>query len=837
MSLGKSNTIIPALNRRSFLKSATMLTALGVAGNALLSRGAQAQGTTKLMISGAHWGVFRGRVVNGKLEEVIPWELDPHPNPMLEGMMDSIYSPSRIKYPMVRRAWLEQGPGADPDGRGTGDFVRVSWDKALDLVADELTRVRDKYGPDGIFGGSYGWKSVGKFHNCRTLLRRMLKQTGGFVNTTGDYSTGAAQVILPHVVGSLEVYEQGTSWKVIAENTKLMVFWACNPANTNQIGWLLPDHGGFTGLEAIKKAGIKVICIDPLRTETCQFLDGEWLAPRPQTDVAMMLGIAHTLYAENLHDEAFLNKYTTGFDKFLPYLLGQTDGTPKTAEWASKICGINADTIKELARQFAANRTMIAAGWSIQRQHHGEQAHWMLVTLCSMLGQIGLPGGGFGFSYHYCSAGTPTATGPILSGITDGPTPTDAKLPAGCPPGSTESACQPLTGGGTNIPVCRLVEALLHPGKVIQFNGSEITLPDIHMAMWAGGNPFSHQQDRNEMVQAWKKLDTFVVQDFQWTASARHADIVLPVTTPYERNDIEQVGDYSLSYIVQMKKLVEPMYEARNDFDILADISERLGKRYEFTEGLDEMDWIRNFYEAARIEARAKGMEIPVFDAFWNSEEALAFPVENAQKDFIRYAGFREDPLLNALGTPSGKIEIFSHNIEKMGYDDCSPHPTWMEPIERLDGPATRYPLHIASNHPIYRLHSQLCGTKLREKYAVGGREPCWMNPEDASARNLQDGDIARAFNDRGQILVGIRITDEIRPGVIRINEGGWYNPSDPREEKTLCRYGDVNNLTTGVATSRLSQANCGQTAVVEVEKYTGASPSVTVFEEPSHTG
>lgn len=834
MSPNKTNAVSPQINRRSFLKSAAALAIVSASSGSLLIPRAKAQAATKLTMSGSHWGVFRGRVENGRLVEVTPWEKDPHPNIMLEGMMDSIYSPSRIKYPMVRRAWLEHGPGADPDGRGTGDFVRVSWDKALDLVAGEIKRVRETYGPTSLFGGSYGWKSVGKFHNCRTLLRRMLKMTGGFVNALGDYSTGAAQVILPHVVDSLEVYEQCTTWNVVKENTKTIVFWGCNPVNTNQIGWLIPDHGGFVGLEEVKKAGIRVICIDPIQTETCQYLKGEWLAPRPQTDVAMMLSIAHTLYVENLHDEAFLKKYTVGFEPFLDYLTGKTDNTPKTAEWAEKICEIDAKTIKQLARDFAHNRTMIAAGWSIQRQHHGEQAHWMLVTLCSMLGQIGLPGGGFGFSYHYCSGGSPTATSPILGGITDGPAATVEELPAGCTPGSTESACQPKANA---IPVCRMVEALLNPGKTIKYNGSDIVLPDLRMAYWAGGNPFAHQQDRNEMIKAWKKLDTFVVQDFQWTASARHADIVLPVTTPYERNDIEQLGDYALSHIVPMKKLVEPMYESRSDYDVLSDISERLGKRDEYTEGLTEMDWIRSFYEAARIESRAKGMEMPIFDVFWESEEALGFPVQEPQKQFVRYSDFREDPLLNALGTPSGKIEIYSINIEKMQYDDCPPHPTWMEPIERLGGPTTKYPLHIASNHPIYRLHSQLCGTKLREKYAIGDREPCWINPKDAKARGLKEGDIARAFNDRGQILVGIKITDVIRPGVIRINEGGWYDPLNPREAKTLCRYGDVNNLTTGIATSKLAQANCGQTAMVEIEKFKGTIPSVNIFNEPHKAG
>jgi trimethylamine-N-oxide reductase (cytochrome c) len=154
--------------------------------------------------------------------------------------------------------------------------------------------------------------------------------------------------------------------------------------------------------------------------------------------------------------------------------------------------------------------------------------------------------------------------------------------------------------------------------------------------------------------------------------------------------------------------------------------------------------------------------------------------------------------------------------------------------VERLDGPTTKYPLHIASNHPIYRLHSQLCGTSLRETYAVSGREPCWMNPKDAAARGLKDGDVARAFNDRGQILVGIKVTNEIRASVIRISEGGWYDPVNPREPGTLCRYGDVNVLTVSDATSKLAQATSAQTAMVEVEKYNAPIPAVEVFNEPA---
>lgn len=815
------NPKMSALSRRRFLQTVAATGCLGLAAGPLFPRAAGAQ-TTKGVISGSHWGVFRAEVRDGRAVAFTPWEGDPTPSKQLPGVLDSIYSPTRIKYPMVRRAWLEQGPGADPDGRGSGDFVRVSWEKALDLVAAELVRVREQHEATAIFGGSYGWKSPGKLHNCRTLLRRMLKLNGGFTTSSGDYSTGAAQVILPHVVGSIEVYEQCTSWQNVAEHTELMVFWGANPLNTSQISWQVADHGAFPGIDGLKQAKTKVICIDPIRTETCAALDGEWLAPRPQTDVALMLGIAHTLQAEGLHDQAFLDKYTSGFELFLPYLTGESDGVPKSADWASAICGLSAETIRDLARRFAGNRTMLALGYSTQRQHHGEQAPWMLVTLAAMLGQIGLPGGGYGLSYHYASGGAPTHAAPVLPAITDSPGQ------------SAAGGAGWLTGSGdASIPVSRLVETLLNPGAEMDFNGSKITLPLIKLAYWAGGNPFSHHQDRNEMLRAWRNLETFIVHDFQWTASARHADIVLPATTSYERNDIEQVGDYAMSHIVAMKQIIEPQHEARSDYDIFAGIAERWGRRYDFTEGKTEMEWIRGFYEAAKIESRARGMEMPVFDVFWDSNEPLAFPLSDAERNFVRHAAFRADPLLNALGTPSGRIEIFSRNVEKMGYDDCPPHPTWMEPVERLGGPTTRYPLHVASNHPIHRLHSQLCGTELRKLYEVAGREPCWMNPEDAAARGLQDGDVVRVFNDRGQILAGVVVTDVIRPGVIRISEGGWFDPADAREAGSLCKYGDVNTLTTGIATSRLSQGNCGQTAMAEVERFEGAPPAVTVFAEP----
>jgi trimethylamine-N-oxide reductase (cytochrome c) len=561
-------------------------------------------------------------------------------------------------------------------------------------------------------------------------------------------------------------------------------------------------------MKALKDKGTKVICIDPVRTDTADYFGAEWIAPRPQTDVAMMLGMAYTLYDEKLHDEDFLNNYTSGFDKFLPYLLGDTDGTPKTAEWAADICDLPAEMIKDLARRFAKNRTMISAGWSLQRQQYGEQRHWMLLTLCSMLGQIGLPGGGFGLAYHN-GAGTPSADAAIIGGMSEGG---QSKI---------------------SIPLARFVDAVMEPGKEYKFNGTTGTYPEFKLVYWVGGNPFAHHQDRNRLVEAWKKLDTFIVHDFQWTATARFADIVLPATSPYERNDIENMGLYSNNAVLAMKKVIEPVFESRNDYDIFAGIAEKLGKGKEFTEGKSEMDWLKSIYEVALPQAKAKNIDMPDFDTFWNGDGVFEFPIRSG-KDFVRYAKFREDPLLEPLGTPSGLIEIYSKNIEKMGYDDCGPHPMWFEPAERLGGPTTKYKMHVTSSHPKSRLHSQLCGTSLRETYAIAGREPCWINTQDAADRGIADGDVVRVFNDRGQLLAGAKVTDAMRPGVIRVNEGGWYNPLEPGKVGSLCKYGDVNNVTMDIGSSKLAQATSAHSAVGEVEKYTGPEVEVDVFVAPS---
>ncbi|MGG8204427.1 trimethylamine-N-oxide reductase TorA [Klebsiella aerogenes] len=817
------------LTRRRFLAGASALMAAPLLAG-LWPRSALAEAISQAMpqfialrqaesgiLTGAHWGAFEAIVRDGKMVDVRPIKDDPYPNELITMAPYQVHAENRIKYPMVRKSWLEGGAkNSKPELRGRDEWVRVSWDKALHLVAGEISRLQKEHGPSSIYAGSYGWKSVGMFHNPRTLLQRMMNLAGGFVGYSGDYSTGAAQVIMPHVVGSVEVYEQQTAWPNVIDNSELVVMIGCNPMITLKNSWNLPDHVGQTGFEALKKKGTRMICIDPVRSDSARELGAEWIAPRSYTDCALMAGVAHTLLSENLHNPDFLKTYTVGFDKFEAYLNGKEDGVVKDANWAADISGVDAETIKQLARDMAKHRTMIMGGWGIQRQHHGEQAHWMMVTLAAMLGQIGLPGGGFGFSYHYSSGGSPTARGGILAGISAG------------------SPTSPAAKDITPFPVARIADVLANPGKTIDYNGTKVTYPDIKMVYVAGGNTFHQHQDTNNLVKAWQHPETVVVNEPYWTATAKHADIVLPVTTTYERNDMDMGGDYSQLYVFPLRQCVPPQNEAKNDFDVFAGISEILGVHEAFTEGKDEMLWLKGMYDEMKAQARNARVALPPFDMFWASNNYIRFPIPQENTQWVRFADFRENPLLNPLGTPSGKIEIYSDAIAKMGYEDCKAIPTWMPPHEWYRGPeAEKYPLSLNTGHPINRLHSQLDNTPLRKKYAVADREAIWIHPKDASARGISEGDLVRAFNDRGQILVGAVITDNVREGVVRISEGAWFDPADPSQPGSLCKNGNVNCLTFDVGSSSLAQGNCGQMSQLQIEKYTGPALKNTAHDVP----
>jgi biotin/methionine sulfoxide reductase len=713
-----------------------------------------------------------------------------------------VYSPTRIRRPAVRRSWLK---GRDRTRRGSDAFVEVSWSEALRLVAEELERVRAARGPSGIFGGSYGWSSAGRFHHARTQVRRFLFAGGGCTDQVGNYSWGAAQFILPHVIGTYEpVAGRVTDWASVARHTRLILAFGGLALKNGQVSsGGAGEHSMEKWLRAAKARGIEFVVVSPQRSDAPDFLGARWLPIRPNTDTALMLGMAHTLLSESLHDGAFLRSHCSGFEPFRRYLAGETDGRPKSAEWAAPICGIDAQIIRELARRAAGVRTLITLAWALQRAHRGEQPYWMAVALAAMLGQIGLPGGGFAFGHGSLNGvGNPRADLP-------GP-----EMPAGRNPAARA------------IPVARLTDMLEHPGETFEFNGRRDTYPDIGLVYWAGGNPFHHHQDLNRLARAWARPETIVVHESWWTATARRADIVLPATTTLERNDIG--GSSRDNYVFAMQRAISPVGESRSDFDIFCELAQRGGYAERYAEWRGEAQWLREIWRAMAAGWAEKGAALLAFEDFWERGWIRLPP---PQRDYVLLEAFRADPATHPLKTASGKIELWSEAIAAFGYDDCPPHPAWLAPAEWLGSEAAqRYPLHLVTVQPADRLHSQMDAGPVAQANKVAGRERLRMNPSDAAARGLADGDIACIRNARGACLAGVSLDGNVMPGVAVIATGAWFDPAADGLE----RAGNPNVLALDIGTSRLAQGPSALSLLVEIEKWTGDAPAVQAYEPPA---
>ena len=761
---------------------------------------------TKLVRNHAHWGSFLAEVEDGRIVGVRPFERDPDPSPLIEAVPAEVHSQIRIRQPMVRKGWLAHGPG-NGGGRGNEPFVAVPWERALDLIARELSRVKCDHGHDAIMAGSQGWGSAGIFHEARGQLRRFMATFGGFVDQTSNYSFGTALVFLPHVIGSAQaVTGPLTSWSSIARHAKLMVmFGGANQKNMQVTKGGCGAHSGGALLADLARSGVKVVNVSPIREDGPAVVAPEWIPIRPGTDTAMLLALVHTLVADGVHDTEFLARYCTGFDRVRAYVTGESDGQPKHADWAAPITGIAAETIRTLARRMASNRTMISASWSLQRADHGEQPYWGVLLLAACLGQIGLPGGGFGFGYG-SSAGI-------------------AEPPLAFRAPTMEVIGNPL---GRAIPAARIAECLLHPGESYDFNGRKNTYPDIKLVYWAGGNPFHHHQDTNRLRAAFRRPQTIVVHEPWWTATARHADIVLPATTSLERTDIGCAPRDR--FVIAMQKAIEPVGEARNDFSIFAALARRLGCESEFTQGRDETGWLRHLYDSWRESVRTNQAEIPDFDRFW-AEGFLEIP--QSADEYVMLTDFRADPEKNRLATPSGRIELYSEKIAGFAYDNCPPHPTWIEPSEWLGAPsADTYPLHLISSQPRYRLHSQMDAGAVSALGKIAGRELVAVHPDDANRRGIKDGDVVRIHNARGACLAGVLVTDTMSAGVVKLSCGAWYDPASA-EDGAMCAHGNANMLTHDRGTSKLSQGPSSGTNMVEIERWTEALPPVRAFELP----
>jgi trimethylamine-N-oxide reductase (cytochrome c) len=288
------------------------------------------------------------------------------------------------------------------------------------------------------------------------------------------------------------------------------------------------------------------------------------------------------------------------------------------------------------------------------------------------------------------------------------------------------------------------------------------------------------------MIKAWKKPDTIVTTEIFWTATAWMSDIVLPISSIVETDDVDR--DSVTTLITPIKSAIKPLYESKPSFEAFAAIAEALGVGKEFK--YDEpFKLVEVSYNAAKTAAKENGVDMPDFREFWDKAEPIKFPTDKGGENFVAYEEYRSDPLLEPLGTASGKIEIYSKDIEKMGYADCGAHAQWYEPFEWLGSPiAKKFPLHLLTSKPRHRMHSQYNQMKsVRKLYTVADREPVTLNVDDAKARGIKNGDVVRVFNNRGQTLAGAIVSEDIRPGVVNLCEGAWYDPMERGKPGSLC--------------------------------------------------
>ncbi|QCO55586.1 trimethylamine-N-oxide reductase [Pseudorhodobacter turbinis] len=750
-----------------------------------------------------HFGSFEAIVRDGKMIAIDSVEdVDKRPTAMLNiGVLDRTYDKSRINYPMVRKSYLAGWETGDtkPELRGREEYVKVDWDTAWSLTAKALLDTAANHGNRAIFSSSYGgWSNAGSFRP-NVLQGRMINLIGGCTNTAGDWSAGASQVSLPHIIGDMEVYSPQSAWETIRDECDVFVLVGCDPIKNNRIEFTVADHDMSQRWEMIRDAGVKFISINPQKTASDEVLNADWVKIVPNTDVALFCAMANHVLEMGLQDQAYMDKYTVGSEKWIAYVKGDDDGVAKTPEWAAKITGIDAAKIRELAELFAKSNTNIAGAWSLQRAQHGEMTHWAIINFASLTGKIGKPGCGVGFSWHYGGGGMPASGKATPVGMSQG-----------------------RNFVTTVCPASRITDMLENPGKEVFYNGNTHTYPDVKVIFNAGNNFMSHQQDTNRLIRALEKVETVVSVDVWWTAATRWADIVMPAASTLEQNDISVGGTYSNDKIYAMKKVIEPIGDSLPDYEIFEGLADKLGIWTQFTEGEDKMYHIKLAYAATDAAKHTP------FEEFWEKGYARQEVPEAAHK-WTRHNAFYNDPEGSPLHTTSGKIEMFCEDFAKLEIEDCPGMPMWMEKHEYL-GNAKKGQLHVVSPHPWFRLHSQMDQSeKLRELYKIQGREPVRINTEDAASRGIEDGDLVELYNDRGTVIAGAVISDEIMKGVVSIYEGAW--PS--LDSKGRCNSGLVNFLTSTQPSSGLAQATTANTVLCSMRKCEDPEGPNMAYEKP----
>ncbi len=632
------------------------------------------------------------------------------------GQVERVNHPDRLLHPLRRT-----GP------RGSGQFERISWDAALDIVAREMRRVRDTYGPAAILDCSRTG-SLSMLHS-RATVQRLLHMFGGCTELWSNVSSEAEVFAVRMTYGAHADYKSAGREPIDYVNSRLIVMWGWSPADGTF------GTGTLQYLKWAKKQGVRMICVDPRLTRSSRELADEHLFIRPSTDAAALIAMAFVIVSEGLQDQAYLDRHVLGFDEghlppgapagasYLAYLRGEPDGIKKTPEWAATITGMPAATIRKLAIEFATTKpAALHCGYAPGRTIHGEQFHRAAYALAAMTGNVGITGGNSGTSNG--------ATGRY--GI--------RSLPVGTNPAGARVATP-------------LLADLLERGRAGGYPA------DIKFIYSAAGDLFNQLPNVGKTLAAAERLEFMVVHDHFLTPTAKYADILLPATTFWERNDVHTPWAGAGHYAIFMKQAIAPMGECRNDLDICTDLATRLGIRG-YNDRTEE-EWLRELTRDA----------IDDFEAF--REQGLArMP---APEDAVAFAREIREPEAHPFSTPSGKIEIYSLTLadrpDPYGLGPIPPIPTWIPDDGDREG-ERGYPLRLVSPKSRARTHSIHDNQPILMR---ADRDDVWINTADAAARAIADGQRVRVFNARGETVLPARVTDRIAPGVVSIKEGVWF--------------------------------------------------------------
>ena len=668
-----------------------------------------------------------------------------------------VYSPDRLKYPMKRVG-----------KRGDGKFKRITWDEALDEVASELIRVKTTYGSESIFYVPYSG-NTGTFLHSQLAVNRLLTMFGGFTPVWGSASFWGNLFASNITYGTLTT---GHTRDDIL-NSRLIIMWGWNPAESIQ-----STNTSFF-LAKAKEAGIPIVSVDPRFTDSAAAFAHEWIPIRPGTDTAMLIAMAQVIISTHLQDQNFIDTYTIGFDQYKDYVMGIDDGIPKTPLWAETITGVPAATIEALAKNYASQKpaallTLGAPG----RSAFGEQFHRAASTLSAITGNIGIHGGepaGFGLP--------PVGLQPLAS----------AGLLKDAFPGNMPEGISRKKG----IHITKAWDAILK-GKAGGYEN------DFKMLYITNGNPVNQFLNTNKAVEALKKIDFLVVHEQFMTATARFADILLPVNTQFERNDIIRPW-HSGNYYMYLNKVIDSLYESKSDLEICTELAKRLDIDGYCEKTEDE--WLRELWKAAEDLTHSK----PLVDYDTLKKKGVhRIPMEEPA---IAFKEQIEDPQRNPFPTPSGKIEIFSQQLADMNNPQLPPIPQYIETWESIKDPlAEKYPLQFISTHFKRRIHSNMDNIACLKECEP---QVLWISSPDARSRNIANGDLIKIFNQRGTVVISAKVTERIMPGVVSLDEGAWFTP----DEKGIDRGGCCNVLLKDEHSP--AGAFCGNTCLVQVEKVT----------------